>query len=123
MRLNLWNPINAWRRTERTDTPPFLDLKIKRVIHEATTQRLKAMMAVLAYSGVRCGEFVKLRVSDYDVGANDLRVTLGKNRKDRFVRAPAECTRLVVDYLRTTNLSGEDWLFTTVQRGAPLARG
>src|SRR5256885_14154079 len=34
MRLNLWNPLHSWRKTERTDTSPFLDLKIKRVIHD-----------------------------------------------------------------------------------------
>lgn len=99
------------------------EAEVNRIIHAGNTVRLKAMMAVLAYSGVRCGEFVRIKVSDYDVGANHLRVTLGKNKKDRYVRVPAECTRLVVDYLRTTNLSGDDWLFTTVKRGAPLARG
>lgn len=98
------------------------EAEVNRMIQMAETPRLKAIMAVLAYSGVRCAEFVNLRVDDYDLGANEIRVVLGKNNKDRIVRVSAECTRLVADYLRTTKLTGDDWLFTTVKRGAPLAR-
>src|ERR1700733_5038644 len=97
------------------------EAEVSRIIQAAGTPRLRAMIAVLAYSGVRCGEFVRIKVEDYDVGANRLRVTLGKNAKDRYVSVPAECTRLVVDYLRTNTLADGDWLFTTLVRGARLA--
>ena len=97
------------------------EAEVSRIIQAAPTLRLKAMMAVLAYSGVRSGEFVRLRVRDFDGGNNQVYVEQGKNKRDRFVHIPAECTRLVADYLRTTTLAGEDPLFTTVVRNARLA--
>jgi integrase len=43
------------------------------------------MLRLLYYTGVRVGEFVKIKLSDLDLGANRIFIEQGKGDKDRYV--------------------------------------
>jgi integrase/recombinase XerD len=83
--------------------------------------RRQAMITLLAYSGIRSVEFCALKVSDIDLGANEIRVIGGKNRKDRITNISAECTNVLIKYLASYPRKNEEFLFTTLRKGNQLA--
>jgi site-specific recombinase XerD len=95
--------------------------EVSRLIQAAKDIREKAMISLLAYSGVRNLEFCRLKVEDVDLGGNHLRVLGGKNRKDRLVNISPECTKILIDYLSEFPRKKGDFLFTTRAKNNPLA--
>ena len=83
--------------------------------------RKKAMIALLAYSGIRNVEFCSLKLKDVDLGANEITVTASKNQKERITNISSECTNILIEYLKQYPREREDYLFTTLQKGNPLA--
>ena len=81
------------------------------------------MISLLAYSGARNLELCKLKVSDLDLGGNQLTIRDGKNRQDGIVNISAECTKILIDYLKQYPRQPEDYLFTTIQKNNQLATG
>jgi hypothetical protein len=55
---------------------------------DCSAMRHQSGVRVLACSGVRHGEFARIKDGDCNVGGNHVRVTLGKNKKDRYVSRP-----------------------------------
>ncbi len=43
------------------------------------------MVKILVYTGVRVSEFIKIKISDVDFEACQIRITQGKGKKDRIV--------------------------------------
>lgn len=97
--------------------------EVSRLIQSAKNLREKCMISFLAYSGIRNLELCNLRVVDIDLGANKVRVLAGKGIKDRVVNIPAQCTRLLVEYIMKYARKSEDFLFTTIVKGNPMATG
>lgn len=91
------------------------------IIHACRNLREKALISLLAYSGIRCQELCNLRVCDVDAGANIIRVVDGKNRKSRVVCIAAECTRILIDYLAAYPRLPGEYLFTAVRTGKQLS--
>lgn len=85
--------------------------------------REKAMLAVLAYSGIRNKEFRQLKVSDIDTGNNAIRIVRGKGEKDGWSYVSAECVRLINRYLMQHPRGENDLLFTTLERNNPFTGG
>lgn len=91
------------------------------IIHAAKNLREKALLSILAYSGIRCEEVANLRVCDVDFGANLLRVIQGKGNKSRIVCVAPECCKIMLDYLaKYPRLQGEHF-FTATRSGLPLS--
>jgi len=77
--------------------------------------REKAILTLLAYSGIRNAELCRLRVCDVDFGNNVLRIFAGKDAKDRVVCVSGECIKILLVYLHEHPRGENDYLFTTIE--------
>jgi integrase/recombinase XerD len=97
------------------------EAEMSRLIQATRTKREKAIICLLAYSGVRNSELCNIRRKDIDLGANQLKVIGGKNRKDRLVNISPECTRMLIEYLGAYRRQEDDFLFVTVEKEHQLS--
>jgi len=112
------NPLKI-ARTKRPKSiiKDFLtEAEVNTIIRTSKDLREKAMITLLAYSGVRNKEFCNIKVKDIDFGNNSLRVNKGKNSKDRIINISSVCSNILVDYLLEYKKEKEDFLFTTIKR-------
>lgn len=99
--------------------------KPKRVIRDFLTQeevrallkacrslRETAMVATLAYSGLRSRELSRLTVSDVDFDHDNLLVRDGKGLKDRIVFISQRCGEILRTYIQQTQKAAQDLLFS-----------
>lgn len=99
------------------------EAEVSRIIQSARTVRQKALVSLLAYSGLRNQELCNLKLKDVDLGGNQVIVCDGKNRKDGVVNIAPECTKLLIDYLKAFPREENDFLFTTLVKNNPLKTG
>jgi len=118
-RLKLGRP----RKPRHIVSGVLSEAEISRLIQSATSNRQRAIAALLAYSGVRNAELCHMTVSDVDLGANTIRVRGGKGVKDRIVHISAECTKVVLNYLAEHPREPSAFLFTTLVHDHALATG
>lgn len=97
--------------------------EVSRLLLAAKNIRVKAMICLLAYSGVRNLELCNLKLEDIDLGANQVTVRDGKNRQDGVINISAECTRVLIDYLRSHPREKDQFLFTTLLKNNQLTTG
>jgi integrase/recombinase XerD len=91
------------------------------ILYAAKNARERALVSLLAYSGIRCNELTNVRVRDVDFGANLVRVIGGKGKEDRIVCIAPECCRLLLDYLSKYPRAQGEFLFTATRSGARLS--
>jgi len=91
------------------------EAEVTKLIFSADSLRDKAMICLLAYSGIRNKELCSLRMKDFDICRNTVRVLKGKGIKDGVVNVSPECTKIILDYLRENPKNGDDLLFLTYQ--------
>lgn len=110
------NPVTLGRpkKPQRLIPDNITEAEMSRIFHATKNTREKALAAVFAYSGLRNLEVCNVRVSDVDVGQNQIRVASGKGYKDRYVNIAAECSKVIVEYLRDFPREDKDFLFTTL---------
>lgn len=96
------------------------EAEISRLFQMSRNVREMALACVLAYSGLRNSEVCNLKVDDLDLGQNQIRVTGGKGFKDRYVNIAAECSKILIDYLKTFPRDTSAFLFTTLKKNLPL---
>jgi len=85
--------------------------------------REKAILALLAYSGVRNRELCNVKVRDLDLSNNFIRVLAGKGKKDGVVCIAPACAKILQQYLTEHSRFPEDRLFTTLHRNHAYAPG
>ena len=85
------------RRTKLPSTPRWD--AVQALLGVCRTRRGRAVLALLAYGGLRRSEVVALDVGDFDPGFG-LRRVRGKGGQDAAVLLPAPARALVSDYLR-----------------------
>ena len=90
------------------------EAEISRMISFCKNIREKAIITLLAYSGIRNSELCNLKVSDLNFSDNLVRVIKGKNCKDRVVNMSGECTKILMKYLANFPRDENDYLFTTL---------
>ncbi|MDA8137783.1 MAG: tyrosine-type recombinase/integrase [Desulfobacteraceae bacterium] len=95
------------------------EAEIAIIISAAKNTRERAIMALLAYSGIRNEELCALKVCHINVADSTLFVLQGKGSKDRVVPIAGDCIKQVMEYLAKYPRGQEDYLFTTVRRGEP----
>lgn len=76
--------------------------------------REKAILSLLAYSGVRPKELCRVRVSDLNIGNKTLFVNLGKGMKDGIVEISGRCIEIILQYLANHPRQSDDFLFQTL---------
>jgi integrase/recombinase XerD len=110
MKVELGRP----RKPKRIVQNVLSESEVSRIIHAAKNPREKAIISLLAYSGIRNAELCSIRRKDIDLGNNQLKILGGKGKKDRVVNISAECTRILIDYLGIHRRAPDDFLFTTL---------
>ena len=92
--------------------------EVARILAATKNNREKAMLAILAYSGIRNKELCNLKVHDINLDDNSLKVICGKFSKDRVVNISKECAKVVSGYIGQyiPNPNGQ-FLFTTLREG------
>ena len=111
--------------------------KPKQIIHDALTEpeivliiaaaknlRERAIITLLAYSGIRNRELCNLRKGDVDLALQFVHVREGKGCKDRLVCISGSCVQVLTDYIAAMPLPAqndpESFLFTTVRNKTQL---
>lgn len=84
--------------------------------------RNKTLVGLLADSGLRIGEALRLRVEDVHLGERTLSVKSGKGNKDRTGFFNATAAGLLRAWISRPGVEPEDWLFAD-RSGRPLGRG
>ena len=89
------------------------EAEISRILAAGRTDRERAVLVLLAYSGIRNKELCCLRVEDLDTQSQLIRVHGAKTQRDRVVAVVSPCLAVLVDYLKTRNGGPKDWMFLT----------
>jgi len=107
-------------KTEMPRRPTTLPVKeiltegeIARMFATTKNNREKAMLAILAYCGLRNKEVCQLKVKDIDLDNNLVKVIGGKFNKDRVVPMSRECSKIIINYLNDYPRNSP--LFTTLK--------
>ena len=69
------------------------------------------MIKTLLYTGVRVSELIKIKLSDVDLEACQIRVNKGKGRKDRIVLFPVQFREVLAVHIENTRKSKASYLF------------
>ncbi len=93
------------------------EAEVTLLIDAANNVREKAIVTMLAYSGIRNKELCHLRVCDVNLGDNMVRVLEGKGKKDRMINISGDCSRILIDYLNQYPRQASDQMFTTLRKG------
>jgi len=111
------NPIKLGRpkKPKHIIKDTLTEAEITMLISVAKNTRERAIITLLAYSGIRNKELCELRVCDVNLGENMLRVLEGKGKKDRLINISGECSRIVINYLNEYQRRPDDYLFTTLR--------
>lgn len=104
------------KKPKRLIKDVLTESEVSRLLMASKNIRVKAMICLLAYSGVRNQELCNLKLEDVDLGGNQVTVRDGKNRQDGVINISAECTRTLIEYLRLHPREKENFLFTTLLR-------
>lgn len=92
--------------------------EVARILAATKNSREKAMLAILAYSGIRNKELCNLKVHDINLDDNSIKVICGKFLKDRVVNISKECAKVVSSYIGQYIPSPNgQYLFTTLKEG------
>lgn len=79
--------------------------------------REKAMISLLACSGLRNQELCDLRVKDLDLSQNLVRVLDGKGGSVGYCGVPSECVAILAQYIQHYHRGPDDYLFATLRGG------
>lgn len=98
------------------------EAEMARLLGACPTLREKAIISLMAYSGLRNGELRCTRISDLNTAAQNMCVHGTKVGRDRVVALPAVCLGVVLEYLNTHKRTeaAQEWLFTTKRNGYQL---
>lgn len=99
------------------------EAEVTKLIFSARNSREKAIMSLLAYSGIRNQELCNLKVQDFLITQNALQVLNGKGAKDGLCEITPECSLSVIEYLKEYSRPATAFLFTTIQKNNKMATG
>ena len=98
------------------------EAEVTLLIAAARSLRERAMIATLAYAGLRNKELCRLRIQDVDLSGQMLHVQATKTQKDRYTHIAAPCVSVLAEYLRERGGQPEDWLFVSLRSGRPYVQ-
>ncbi|MFL0246071.1 tyrosine-type recombinase/integrase [Candidatus Clostridium stratigraminis] len=84
-------------------------LEIKKILDSITNLKHRAILTTIYASGLRVGEVVNLKVIDIDSKCMQIKVCLGKGKKDRFTILSEKNLIVLRDYFKY--YKPKDWLF------------
>jgi len=87
--------------------------EITRIIQASKNIKERAMLLILAYSGIRNKSFCDLKLEDLDLGGNSLTIRKPKGRKQYLSNIPSIVINILLQYLKMFPRKPKDYLFTT----------
>jgi len=91
------------------------EAEIAIILNSCSNFREKALVSILAYSGIRNDELCNLKVEDYLKETQQLKIVNGKGRKGRIVNISGKCCLDIDNYLNNYSRQITDYLFTTLR--------
>lgn len=115
----LENPIKFGRprKPKRVAKQALTEAEVAIFLAACKNIREKAILILLAYSGMRNQELCNLRVQDVDLGNNEVVILNGKGSKDHIAHIAGECCKILMAYLVEYPRSEDDYLFTALSSG------
>jgi integrase/recombinase XerD len=117
------NPIHLGRpkKPKRIIRGTLTEAEITLMLAACRNIREKAILTLLAYSGLRNKELCGLKISDVDVASQIIHVQRGKGQKDRDAFISPACAGMALEYLQRerSGAGPEAPLFVTIQNGNP----
>lgn len=107
------------RKPRRLVRGTLSEAEITLLIAAARSLRERAMIATLAYAGLRNRELCCLQVGDVDLGGQILHVRATKTRKERYAYIAAPCVSLLAEYIRERDGHPGAQLFVCLRSGDP----
>jgi len=104
------------KKPRKIITGTLTETEIARMFCFCKNVREKAILAVIAYSGIRNLELCKLMVKDIDFRNNTVFVKGGKGHKDGLVYISPSCLEVIKEYLQKHPRKAEQTLFNSVAR-------
>lgn len=92
--------------------------EVMKVLQALRNPKHQALLSITYSSGLRVGEVVRLRLSDFDLERKTLRIRQGKGRKDRITLLSEAAYAIVTRYVAESK--PEDWLFPGQYAGSHL---
>jgi len=111
------NPIELGRpkKPQHIIKDTLTEAEVTILIASTKNVRERAIISLLAYSGIRNKELCNLRVCDINLGDNMVRALDGKGKKDRLINISGDCSRIIINYLNEYRRQSDDFLFTTLR--------
>lgn len=111
------NPVKfgRQRRPKSMVKNTLTEAEITKLIFSCKNIKEKAIISLLAYSGIRNKELCNLRVRDFDAGTNKIQILKGKGLKDGISNISPECTNILLEYIYQNKKLQDEYLFTTYQ--------
>jgi len=111
------NPIKLGRpkKPRRIIKGSLSESEVSRIINITKNIREKAIVSILAFSGIRNSELCNLRVCDIDLGNNVIKIFSGKGVKDGISNISGECSKILIKYLNEFPREENEYLFTTLK--------
>ncbi len=93
------------------------EAEVTKLIFSTKNIREKAIVSLLAYSGIRNLELCNLKVRDFLQTQNAIRIIKGKGIKDGVSEITPECSKILMQYIHEYDKKDDDMLFSTLRKG------
>ena len=85
--------------------------QVRAMVNAATNERNKAIIMMLAQTGLRIHELANITLEQYESRSNNVLVIRGKGDKDRLVGLADETIKLIDSYIANERKEGCEYLF------------
>ena len=85
--------------------------QVRSMVNTATNERNKAIIMMLAQTGLRIHELANITLEQYESRSNNVLVIRGKGDKDRLVGLADETIELIDNYIANARKDGWEYLF------------
>lgn len=85
--------------------------QVRAMVNAATNERNKAIIMILAQTGLRIHELANITLEQYESRSNNVLVIRGKGDKDRLVGLADETVKLIDSYIANERKDGCEYLF------------
>jgi integrase/recombinase XerD len=103
------------KKPKRVAKQTLTEAEVAILLDATKNIREKAILSLLAYSGIRNQELCGIKVKDVDFGNNEI-IIFGKGNKERIVNIDGECTKVLMLYVAKYPHNEDDYLFRTLRK-------
>ena len=119
----LGNPVKLAKpkKPRRIIRDYLTEKEIQKIIGRCKDLRERALILILAYSGLRARELCALRAGDINPAERLILVRDGKGSQDRIVHVSKGCTKVLQKYLSSSHKKRDGFLFANKTNAQPLS--